>query len=76
MSETSPVEATMISRRGFLKRAFFGVAALTVASIVASGSSSIKGSSSKLGDNSSIFSPRRQDLMRHWRNKLSGFRLK
>ncbi len=76
MPEAKTVEATTISRRGFLKRAFFGMAALTVASMVTNGSSSINGSSGKLGGNSSIFSPRRQDLIRYWRNRLSGLRLK
>ncbi len=76
MSETNPVEATMISRRVFLKRALVGVAAFTAASVVSNGSPSTKGDLSKIGVNSSIFSPRRQDLIRYWRNKLGRLRLK
>ncbi|PZC50484.1 MAG: hypothetical protein DK304_000911 [Chloroflexi bacterium] len=76
MSEANTVEATMIHRRVFLKRALIGMAALTAASVVVNGSSSVKGSSSKFEANSSMFSPRRRDLIRYWRNQLGRLRLK
>ena len=64
------------SRRTFLKRAALSAAAATAATL-ASGRLLLMGSKeSQLPDQGSIFAPRREDLLRHWRQKMSRFRLR
>lgn len=64
------------SRRAFLKRAALGAAAMTAATMAA-GRLLLTGSKqSQLPGPGSIFEPRRQDLVRHWRQKMARFRLR
>ncbi len=64
------------SRRTFLTRAALGAAAATAATLAA-GRLLVSGNNqTSLPGQGSIFEPRRKDLLRHWQQKLSRFRLK
>lgn len=64
------------SRRTFLTRAALGAAAATVATLAAGRIVARGNSKASLPGQGSIFEPRRKDLLRHWQQKLSRFRLK
>ena len=63
-------------RRIFLKRAALGLAALGAAAMAWGQPRRTQWTETGSAQNSSIFQPRRGDLVRHWREKLSRFRLR
>jgi hypothetical protein len=70
------VAVNTYSRRTFLTRAAIGAAAAAAATVSA-GRLLVGGKTqSPLPGPGSIFEPRRNDLLRHWQQKLSWFRLK
>ena len=64
------------SRRGFLKHAGLGLAALAAMSAAVGRIATDKKSGRELPGSGSIFEPRREDLLRHWQRRLNRFRLK
>ena len=67
---------TPYSRRAFLKRILIVAAAATATTMAAGKLLRLDTQSSRLPGPGSIFEPRRQDLARHWREKLRHFRLR
>ena len=64
------------SRRGFLKRAGVGLAALVTMGTIVNKAASDKRLQAGLPGSGSLFEPRKEDLLRHWKTRLSRFRLK
>lgn len=72
----SAAQTRVCSRRTFLKGLLFGAAgAVAVSATPGSPLAAVKNDASPLPGPGSIFAPRRQDLERHWRQKLARFRL-
>ena len=63
-------------RRIFLKRAVLGLAAFGAVAMTWAQPKGTQWTKTGSTQNSSIFQPRRGDLLRHWREKLSGFRFR
>ena len=67
----------LYSRRTFLKRTGVGLAGLAALAAATTGNLMANRSGSQgLPGSGSIFEPRRQDLLRHWRRRLGRFRLR
>lgn len=79
MMATQPaiIAPMLYSRRTFLKRTGVGVAGLAALAAATTGSLMANRSGrEKLPGSGSIFEPRRQDLLRHWKRRLGRFRLR
>lgn len=68
--------AATYSRRTFLTRAALGAAAATAATLAAGRIFALGKNQASLPGQGSIFEPRKNDLLRHWQQKLDRFRLK
>ena len=73
--QPTDTDPRLSSRRGFLKRAGLGLAALAAMS-AAVGRIATRKSGRELPGSGSLFEPRREDLLRHWRRRFNRFRLR
>ena len=74
--QPTDTDLRLSSRRGFLKRAGLGLAALAAMSAAVGRIATDKKSGRELPGSGSIFEPRREDLLRHWQRRLNRFRLR
>ena len=73
--QPTDTDLRLSSRRGFLKRAGLGLAALAAMS-AAVGRIATRKSGRALPGQGSLFEPRREDILRHWRRRFNRFRLR
>ena len=73
--QPTDTDPRLSSRRGFLKHAGLGLAALAAMS-AAVGRIATRKSGRALPGPGSLFEPRREDILRHWRRRFNRFRLR
>lgn len=66
-------DAASYSRRSFLRTAGLGLVALAFAGAMSRNRGLGKNNGEKFGTGGSLFEPRRQDLVRYWKSRLSRF---
>ena len=74
--QPTDTDPRLSTRRGFLKRAGIGLAALAAMSAAVGRIATDRKSGRELPGSGSIFEPRREDLLRHWRRRFNRFRLR
>ena len=74
--QPTDTDLRLSSRRGFLKHAGLGLAALAAMTAAVGRIAPDRKSGRTLPGPGSLFEPRREDLLRHWRRRLSRFRLR